>query len=101
MKTEKEIAKDIKALAKKYAGESNGATEILYLKRTIDYMVGVVLEQINHEQSLLDEAKENDLTLTQLEAEGFIRACLTIKEEFYNWDDKLSAVVKEKEANYE
>lgn len=97
MKDEKEIAKDIKALAEKYAGENNDETEIADLKSTIDYMVNVVFSQLYNGKSLAEDAKTNGLTLNQLEAEGFVRACLTIKNEFSQWNDILSVVVKRQE----
>ena len=97
MKTEKEIAKDIKALAEKYAGESNGTMEIADLKHTIEYMVDVIFSQLYNGKALTEDAKTNGLVLNQLEAEGFTRACLAIKNEFSQWNDRLKAIVKKQD----
>ena len=94
MKSEIEIAKDIKALCEGYVKNADRENEIAHLKETIEYMVHEVFNLLSGGRDLVESCKQDGMTLNQLEAEGFVRACLTIKSEFEHWDDYLSGVIK-------
>jgi tRNA isopentenyl-2-thiomethyl-A-37 hydroxylase MiaE len=97
MRTEKEIAKDIKALVERYAIESGSETDKFELKSMIMYMIHVVENELFHAKQVLEDAKEMGLSITQIETEGYVRACLIIKDEFNRYSDELSAMIKEVE----
>lgn len=101
MKTEKEIAKDIKALVESYIKEGNNTAEVDELKETIEYMVYTISTLLKGGIALLEDTKKNGLTLNQLEAEGYVRACLTIKNDFKAWNHILDDAISKQDAQDE
>ena len=54
--------------------------KIVDLEHTIEYFISSVIGGINSSRRLVEDSRVNGLTLNQLEAEGSLRACLSILE---------------------
>ncbi len=59
------------------------------LKRTISYIVDVIETQVKSAKLYQKDCLEDGLTWNAIEGEGYLRACLTIKEEISAYDDTL------------
>jgi len=67
------------------------------LRDIILFMVRTILDQEKTGRGIMNDMKNSGLILNQLEAEGYVRACLTIKNELMNYNEWLSNLVKEED----
>ena len=73
--------------------------ENIELKETINYMTDILLQQLEYGQNSIQDCKDNNLTLNQLDSEGYTRACLTIKNIFSEYNSMLSKLLNKGKIN--
>lgn len=73
--------------------------ENIELKETINYITDILLQQLEYGQNSIQDCKDNNLILNQLESEGYTRACLAFKNIFSEYNSMLNKLLNKGKIN--
>lgn len=100
MASKKELAAELQRIIDRHSVDGKAANEITELKAALGYCVNVVLHQERTGRALHKDYKREGLTANAVEAEGFIRGCITIMNELRDWSPVLSDVIRKEEKDF-
>ena len=100
MASKKELAAELQKLIYRYSAKGKAVSEAAELKAALAYCVSTVLRLEHTGRALQKDYKRDGLSINAVEAEGFVRGCITVKEELTQWSEQLADLVKEEEAQY-